>query len=312
MTAAAVDHIPVMLEEAIQALNIRPDGTYIDGTFGRGGHSRRILQELGDDGRLLAFDKDEEAVLVAREQFGSDRRFSIVHGSFAELASVVSEQGLAHRVDGLLLDLGVSSPQIDDPGRGFSFSNDGPLDMRMNRSHGQSAAEWLAVADEADIATVLHEYGEERFSRRIARAIVARRQQTPITGTHDLAGLVAQACPFKEKFKHPATRTFQAIRIFINRELDELQLCLRDSLDVLARGARLVVISFHSLEDRIVKRFMRDIARGPKLPKGLPVRHTETLGRLRLIGKSQRASDVELQHNPRARSAVLRVAEVLA
>jgi 16S rRNA (cytosine1402-N4)-methyltransferase len=249
---------------------------------------------------------------VARERFGSDRRFSIVHGSFAELSSVVAEQGLEHRVNGLLLDLGVSSPQIDDPGRGFSFLNDGPLDMRMNRARGESAAEWLAGADECDIATVLREYGEERFARRIARAIVARRQVTPITGTRDLADLVAQACPVKEKFKHPATRTFQAIRIFVNRELDDLQLCLRDSLDVLARGARLVVISFHSLEDRIVKRFMRDTARGPKLPKGLPVRHVETQGRLRILGKSQRASQAELQGNPRARSAVLRVAEVTA
>jgi 16S rRNA (cytosine1402-N4)-methyltransferase len=312
VTASAVTHLPVMLEEAVRALDIRPDGIYIDGTFGRGGHSGRILDELGEGGRLLAFDKDEEAVLVARERFGSDRRFSIVHGSFAELAAAVAEQGLQHRVDGLLLDLGVSSPQIDDPQRGFSFLSDGPLDMRMNRSQGQSAAEWLADADEEDIATVLHEYGEERFARRIARAIVARRQVTAIAGTRELADLVAQACPVKEKHKHPATRTFQAIRIFINRELDELQLCLRDSLDVLARGARLVVISFHSLEDRIVKRFMRDAARGPRLPKGLPVRHTETLGRLRLVGKSQRASQAELKDNPRARSAVLRVAEVRA
>lgn len=312
MTALVSAHIPVMLEEAIRELDIRPDGIYIDGTFGRGGHSERMLESLGEQGRLLAFDKDEEAVLVARERFGGDRRFSIVHGSFAELLSVVTERGLAHRVDGLLLDLGVSSPQIDDPARGFSFLNDGPLDMRMNRSRGQSAAEWLAVADEDDIATVLREYGEERFARRIARAIVARRQVTPITGTRDLAELVAQACPVKEKFKHPATRTFQAIRIFVNRELDDLQLCLRDSLEVLARGARLVVISFHSLEDRIVKRFMRDVARGPKLPKGLPVPHTETQGRLRILGKSRKASAVELQDNPRARSAVLRVAEITA
>jgi len=312
VTAPVSAHIPVMLEEATRALDVRHDGIYIDGTFGRGGHSGRILDLLGEGGRLLAFDKDEEAVLVARERFGSDRRFSIVHGSFAELSSVVAEQGLEHRVNGLLLDLGVSSPQIDDPGRGFSFLYDGPLDMRMNRARGDSAAEWLAGADEGDIATVLREYGEERFARRIARAIVARRQVTPITGTRDLADLVAQACPVKEKFKHPATRTFQAIRIFVNRELDDLQLCLRDSLDVLARGARLVVISFHSLEDRIVKRFMRDTARGPKLPKGLPVRHVEAQGRLRILGKSQRASQAELQGNPRARSAVLRVAEVTA
>jgi len=305
-------HVPVMLEQAVRALNVRADGVYIDGTFGRGGHSGRILDELGTEGRLLAFDKDEEAVQVARQRFGSDRRFSIVHGSFTELAAAVAERDLTRRVDGLLLDLGVSSPQLDDPGRGFSFLNDGPLDMRMNRTRGRSAAEWLCDAAEDDISTVLREYGEERFARRIARAIVARRRETPITGTRDLADLVAQACPVKEKHKHPATRTFQAIRIFVNRELEELRVCLRDSLQVLARGARLVVISFHSLEDRIVKRFMRDTAQGPKWPKGLPVRHTETQGRLRVLGKSRRASAAELADNPRARSAVLRVAEVLA
>jgi 16S rRNA (cytosine1402-N4)-methyltransferase len=301
-----------MLDEAIRALEVRRDGTYIDGTFGRGGHSRRILQALGVDGRLLAFDKDEEAVRVARQRFAGDRRFSIVHGSFAGLVEVVAEQGLQQRIDGLLLDLGVSSPQLDDPARGFSFQNDGPLDMRMNRGRGQSAAEWLAAAAEDDIAAVLREYGEERFARRIARAIVARRVQQPFTATRDLADLVAHACPAHEKHKHPATRTFQAIRIFINRELEDLQDCLRDSLEVLARGARLVVISFHSLEDRIVKRFMRDTARGPQLPKGLPVTHAQTRGRLRILGKAIRASDEELRRNPRARSAVLRVAEVPA
>jgi len=312
VTRPASAHVPVMLEEAVRALNIRPDGIYIDGAFGRGGHSGRILDELGAQGRLIAFDKDEEAVLVARERFGADQRFSIVHGSFAELTEVAAERGLAGRIDGLLLDLGVSSPQLDEPGRGFSFASDGPLDMRMNRTRGRSAAEWLADAAEEDISTVLREYGEERFSRRIARAIVARRRESPITGTRDLADLVARACPVKERHKHPATRTFQAIRIFVNRELEELQVCLRDSLEVLARGARLVVISFHSLEDRIVKRFMRDTAQGPKLPKGLPVTHTQTQGRMRVMGKSQRASDLELESNPRARSAVLRVAEVLA
>jgi 16S rRNA (cytosine1402-N4)-methyltransferase len=312
VTLPVADHLPVMLDEAIRALDLRRDGTYIDGTFGRGGHSRRILQALGVNGRLLAFDKDEEAVLVAREGFADDPRFSIVHGSFAELATAVAERGLTRQVDGLLLDLGVSSPQLDDPDRGFSFLNDGPLDMRMNRSSGESAAQWLAVADEEQIASVLREYGEERFARRIARAIVARRKVEPIRGTRDLADLVARACPVKEKHKHPATRTFQAIRIFVNRELQDLQLCLRESLDVLARGARLVVISFHSLEDRIVKRFMRDAAQGPKLPKGLPVRHVETQGRLRVLGKAIHASPDEVMRNPRARSAILRVAEVIA
>lgn len=312
MTAVSAAHVPVLLEEAIAALNIRADGIYIDGTFGRGGHSSRILDQLGTQGRLIAFDKDEEAVLVARQRFGADQRFTIVHGSFIELAQTAAEHGLAHRVDGLLLDLGVSSPQLEDPARGFSFMTDGPLDMRMNRTRGRSAAEWLAEAEEADIATVLRDYGEERFARRIARAIIARRRIAPITATRELAELVAQACPVKERHKHPATRTFQAIRIFVNHELEELQQCLRESLDVLARGARLVVISFHSLEDRIVKRFMRDMAQGPKLPKGLPVAHVETQGRLRILGKSRRPSEVELAANPRARSAVLRVAEVLA
>ncbi len=312
MTGVPSLHTPVLLDEAVDALNIRPDGIYMDGTFGRGGHAGRILEALGMDGRLIAFDKDDEAVSAARRRFAADQRFSIEHRSFAELAEVAAAHGLARRVDGLLLDLGVSSPQLDDPERGFSFVSDGPLDMRMNRAQGQSAAEWLAEADEADIATVLHEYGEERFARRIARAIVARRAVAPIAATAELADLVARACPIKERHKHPATRTFQAIRIFINRELDELQLCLRDSLDVLARGARLVVISFHSLEDRIVKRFMRDAAQGPRLPKGVPVIHSETQGRLRIVGKARRASEAEVAANPRARSAVLRVAEVLA
>jgi 16S rRNA (cytosine1402-N4)-methyltransferase len=312
VTTAQAAHVPVLLDEAIEALNIQPDGIYIDGTFGRGGHAGRILEALGSAGRLLAFDKDEEAVLVARERFGADGRFTIIHGSFAEMAPIAAEHGLARRVNGLLLDLGVSSPQLDSADRGFSFLQDGPLDMRMNRSRGQSAAKWLGEADEAEIATVLHEYGEERFARRIARAIVMRRESAPISRTRELADLVAQACPAKERHKHPATRTFQAIRIFINRELDELQLCLRDSLDILARGARLAVISFHSLEDRIVKRFMRDAAQGPRLPKGVPVMHREDQGRLRILGRSQRPTEAEIAANPRARSAVLRVAEVIA
>ncbi len=299
-----------MVDEAIDALRIRQDGTYIDGTFGRGGHSQRILEALGSNGRLLAFDQDEDAVVVARRRFGDDRRFSIAHDSFAALAAVAAERDLTRRVDGLLLDLGVSSPQLDDAVRGFSFLNEGPLDMRMDRQRGPTAAEWLADADEAEIAAVLKDFGEERFARRIARAIVAQRGQASICTTRQLAELVSAACPTKERYKHPATRTFQAIRIFINRELDELQLCLRDSLDVLARGARLVVISFHSLEDRIVKRFMRDAAQGPRLPKRLPIRDTEAQGRLRIVAKVQRPSMAEVQSNPRARSALLRVAEV--
>lgn len=312
MNVTAGRHVPVMLAEAVDALNVRPDGVYVDGTFGRGGHSARILAALGNSGRLLAFDKDELAVREARARFGQDERFTMIHGSFADLKSVVGRYGLLRQVDGLLLDLGVSSPQLDDPARGFSFQADGPLDMRMDRGKGQSAADWLASAAEADIATVLREYGEERFARRIARAVIDRRALAPIERTAELAALVADACPVREKHKHPATRTFQAIRIFINRELDDLRDCLRDSLEVLARGARLVVISFHSLEDRIVKRFMRDESRGPRLPKGLPVPHTETVGRLRLLGGSRGASEAEISANPRARSAVLRVAEVPA
>lgn len=310
MTAS--EHLPVLLDEAIDALGIRADGIYIDGTFGRGGHSARILAALGADGRLLAFDKDATAVAAARERFGNDPRFEIVHSSFVHLAEVVAERGLTCEVDGLLLDLGVSSPQLDDPERGFSFLHDGPLDMRMDRSRGQSAAQWLASAERDAIADVLYEYGEERHSRRIARAIVERRQIAPIETTRQLAEVVAEASPTKERHKHPATRTFQAIRIYINRELEELRTCLDGVLELLAKGARLVVISFHSLEDRIVKRFMRDAARGPKLPKGLPVPHNQTIGRLRIVSGSQRASDAETAANPRARSAVLRVAEVLA
>jgi 16S rRNA (cytosine1402-N4)-methyltransferase len=301
-----------MLEEAVRALQVRPQGIYIDGTFGRGGHSAGILAALGERGQLLAFDKDEDAVRVADERFGSDPRFSIVHRSFGDLLPVVRERGLQRQVDGLLLDLGVSSPQLDEAQRGFSFTQDGPLDMRMNRSQGESAADWLAHAAEDEITAVLRDFGEERFARRIARSIVARRSQSPIERTLDLAELVARACPVKERHKHPATRTFQAIRIFINQELQDLQQCLRDSLEVLAQGARLVVISFHSLEDRIVKRFMRDEAQGPKLPKGLPVTHAQARGRLCLPGKAVRASAAEVAANPRARSAVLRVAEVVA
>jgi 16S rRNA (cytosine1402-N4)-methyltransferase len=305
-------HVPVLLDEALDALDVRADGIYIDGTFGRGGHSARILDRLGANGRLLCFDKDLEAVSVAHSRFGDDPRFAIEHGSFAEIAGAVASRGWGGRVQGLLLDLGVSSPQLDDPDRGFSFQHDGPLDMRMNRNAGQSAADWLASADESDIADVIYEYGEERFARRIARQIVNERLTREIRRTAELAEVVARACPTRDRHKHPATRTFQAIRIFINRELDDLRDCLGQSLDILAQGARLVVISFHSLEDRIVKRFMREAAKGPQLPKGVPVMHSEVQGRLRVLGKAVRASDAEIAVNPRARSAVLRVAEVLA
>lgn len=312
MTATDELHTTVLLREAVDALAVRADGVYIDGTFGRGGHSRALLQRLGEQGRLIAFDKDEAAVAAARQEFSSDRRFEMRHGSFAEIATVVREIGLARQVDGLLLDLGVSSPQLDDAGRGFSFMQDGPLDMRMDPSCGESAADWLASAEEDEIASVIRNYGEERFARRIARAIVQRRVEQPLRRTLELASLIEAAVPKKDPHKHPATRTFQAIRIHINRELDDLRDCLQGALDVLARGARLVVISFHSLEDRLVKHFLRDQARGERLPKGVPVQHEQVAGRVRILGKPVRPAEQEVALNPRARSAIMRVAEVLA
>ena len=309
---AAAEHRTVLLHEAVEALGVRPDGIYIDGTFGRGGHSRLILDRLGERGRLIGFDKDEAAVAAAREQFSGDERFSMVHGSFTRIAAVTAEMGLQGRVDGLLLDLGVSSPQLDEAERGFSFMQDGPLDMRMDRTRGMSAADWLNSAEEEEMAGVIREYGEEKFARRIARAIVRERVEAPLLRTAQLAALVERAAPSRERHKHPATRTFQAIRIYINAELDDLRDCLPGSLQVLAAQARLVVISFHSLEDRIVKRFMREQQRGPQLPKGLPVMHSETRGTLRVIGKAHKPGDAEIAENPRARSAVMRVAEVLA
>ena len=304
-------HKTVLLDEAVEAMNIQPDGCYIDGTFGRGGHSAAILQRLGPQGRLLALDRDPQAVRHAHAQFAEEQRFSIYQRAISELQQVTDEAGLTGRVAGLLLDLGVSSPQLDDATRGFSFQHDGPLDMRMDTTRGQSAADWLATADESEIALVLKEYGEERFARRIARAIVAERQLKPILTTGQLAALISKANPSKERKKHPATRSFQAIRIYINRELDELQACLRQSLKVLAGGARLVVISFHSLEDRIVKRFMKDLASPEKLPKGLPVPESERKpGILKLVGKAVKPSAAEIEENPRARSAVMRIAEV--
>lgn len=302
-------HISVLLNEALDGLALRPDGLYIDGTFGRGGHSRAILQQLSAQGRLLGFDKDPEAIRVGNQLAAEDGRFVIVQRSFAELAEELRERGLDGQVDGVLLDLGVSSPQLDDPARGFSFMSDGPLDMRMNPDSGQSAAEWINHAEEADIATVLWEYGEERFSRRMARAIVERRASQPFTRTADLAEVIKVANPAWEKHKHPATRAFQGIRIFINRELDDLADGLRASLEVLAPGGRLAVISFHSLEDRLVKQFMRREAKGAPLPRGLPVREADIQISLNLKGKAIKPSASEVAANPRARSAVLRVAE---
>jgi len=300
-----------MLKEAVDALAVRPEGCYLDATFGRGGHSEEILSQLGQSGRLFAMDKDAEAIDYARKTFSEDARFCIAQRGFTDLLDFSREKHLVGAIDGLLLDLGVSSPQLEDGSRGFSFLRDGPLDMRMNNQAGQSAADWLAIAGEEEITRVLKEYGEERFARRIARAILEARPRNPILTTGQLVALIEKASPVHERHKHPATRTFQAIRIFINNEIEELRSCLRQSLDVLAIGARLVVISFHSLEDRVVKRFMRDAAQGESYPKGLPIREAEFAPKLRLLGRAKKPSDEEIRQNPRARSAVMRVAEVL-
>lgn len=303
-------HQTVLLHEAVEALVTTSGGYYVDGTFGRGGHSRAILEALDDSGRLLGVDKDPAAAAEADKLAMSEPRFEFFHGSFAQLPHQLRRKGI-DAVDGILLDLGVSSPQLDEAGRGFSFQHDGPLDMRMDTSSGETAAEWLARAAEAEIADVLYEYGEERFSRRIARAIVAQRAIDPITSTARLAAIVSEANPRWEKRKHPATRAFQAIRIYINRELEDLRELLDAALDLLAARGRLVVISFHSLEDRMVKRYMRDMARGEQLPPGVPVRDDDLNRRMRLVGKAVRAGADEVAGNVRSRSAIMRVAEKL-
>jgi len=306
----SLEHEPVLLEEVLEALITRPDGYYVDGTFGRGGHSRRILERLNNDGRLLAVDKDPQAIAVAATLKESDPRLDVCQGSFALLPHQLHRRGI-DAVDGIFLDLGVSSPQLDQGERGFSFTQDGPLDMRMDTSTGETAAQWLERASEAEITRTLFEYGEERFARRIARALVTARAELPITSTARLAAVAARANPKWEKHKHPATRTFQAIRIQVNRELDDLESLLPEAVKLLRAGGRLVVISFHSLEDRIVKRFMRTAARGASVPRGLPVLESALGRELRLVGKALRPSESEIAHNPRARSAVLRVAERL-
>lgn len=304
-------HQTVLLHEAVDALVTRPGGFYIDGTFGRGGHSREVLARLDSDGRLLAVDKDPAAATAAAELFAGENRFEFFHGSFARLPHQLRRMGI-DAVDGILLDLGVSSPQLDEPGRGFSFQHDGPLDMRMDTSSGETAAQWLSGADQAEIAAVLRDYGEERFARRIAAAIVAARDDAPIETTGELARVVSAANPRWEKHKHPATRAFQAIRIRVNHELDDLRELLDGALDLLRVGGRLVVISFHSLEDRMVKRYMRDMARGQDLPRHLPVPDSAIARRLRLVGKAVRAGEEEVRVNTRARSAVMRAAEKIA
>lgn len=310
--SAALEHVPVLLAEAVAALDVEEDGLYLDGTFGRGGHSAAILAQLGPAGRLFAIDQDLAAIDVARQRFAEEPRFDIAHGSFAELVAMCDAWGVTGKLDGVLLDIGVSSPQLDDPERGFSFQAEGPLDMRMNQSVGLSAAEWLAEAEEQEIAEVLWRYGEERNSRRIARRIVERREEQPITTTRQLAQLIESASKVRDRKKHPATRSFQAIRIFINRELDVLQQALQGALDVLKPGGRLAVISFHSLEDRIVKHFMREQAKGKPVARGLPVSESQLGLTLKLVGKAIKPGEAELERNPRARSAVLRVAEKLS
>ncbi|HYA39482.1 MAG TPA: 16S rRNA (cytosine(1402)-N(4))-methyltransferase RsmH [Candidatus Methylomirabilis sp.] len=302
-------HVPVLLEEALQALRLKTDGVYVDATYGRGGHAREILNRLEERGRLLLFDRDPQACEDARRHYGADARVHVIAGSFSHLGRSVEQLGLTGKVDGLLFDLGVSSPQLDDASRGFSFRLEGPLDMRMDPRTGESAAEWINRAAEDDIARVVREYGEERFAKRIARAIVRERSIEPISTTQRLAEIVKRAVPKREARKDPATRTFQAIRIHVNRELDELKDALPQAVQALARGGRLVVISFHSLEDRIVKHFMRAEAKGEEPPPDLPVRHEAFRGRLKIIGKAIQASEAEARRNPRARSAVLRVAE---
>jgi len=306
-----MEHLPVMYAEALQQLAIKEDGVYLDCTFGRGGHSQGILDLLGSNGQLLAFDRDGDAInAVCAQAMLLDKRFKLMHSCFSELESIVSSQGLVGRVDGILLDLGVSSPQLDTPERGFSFLRDGPLDMRMDSSSGLSAEQWLFSVDEKDLVKVLFEYGEEKFARRIARAILEQREKSPITTTKQLADLIEDVVPIREKHKHPATRTFQAIRIEINKELDELSTVLDQAIRVLGPGGKLVVISFHSLEDRIVKRFIRNESGAKHNPGTLPIKEVDILkGVLKKAGKGLKASAQEIRENTRARSAVMRVAE---
>jgi len=305
--ATPLQHTPVLLDEALGALNVRPDGTYVDCTFGRGGHSRALLERLQPEGRLIALDRDLAAISAGEDIV--DERFTIVHASFAELRAVLARLGV-DEVDGVLLDLGMSSAQIEDPQRGFSFRRSGPLDMRMDTSRGETAAEWLATASEREIWEVIGRYGEERFAKSIAAAIVAARAREPIASTQQLAVLVAAAVRTREAGQDPATRTFQALRIHVNQELAQLSLVLPQALDALRSGGRLAVISFHSLEDRIVKQFMRGESQRDRMPHGLPIRQRDLpQARLRLVGKPLRPTRGEIEANPRARSAVLRVAE---
>ncbi len=305
-------HISVLLEESIDGLAIDPDGCYIDCTFGRGGHSGLILSKLSSQGRLIAIDRDPSAIAAA-EKFKDDERFTIEHYGFADLTEIAEKHQLMGKVNGILLDLGVSSPQLDEAERGFSFMNDGPLDMRMDTTKGQTAAQWLAVADVEDISWVLRTFGEEKHAWRIANAIVDAREETPFTRTSQLAKLIKTTAPQREIKKHPATRSFQAIRIYINSELEQIEKVLAASLNVLATDGRLVVISFHSLEDRLVKQFMKKQSQGKQVPRGLPIREEELQKgkKLQLIGRKLKPSKTEVEENVRSRSSVLRIAQRL-
>ena len=311
-SAEQVEHTTVLLQEAVEALVTDPDGFYVDGTFGRGGHTAELLARLSARGRVLAIDKDPQAIASGEERFAQDDRLGFFHGSFAELQNVAAQMEKAGEISGVLLDLGVSSPQLDQADRGFSFMRDGPLDMRMDTSRGLSAAEWIASADEQEIARVIKEYGEERFARRMASAVIRERAIKPITGTVQLAKILAAAHPAWERGRHPATKAFQGIRIFINRELDDLEDLLAQIIDTLKVGGRLVIISFHSLEDRRVKRFIRDQDQGIKLPKNLPVRDIDRGVRLIKVGKAIKPAGSEVDGNVRSRSAVMRIAERVA
>jgi len=308
---AGATHHSVLLPEAVEALRMRPDGFYVDGTFGRGGHASVMLGQLNKQGRLMVMDRDPDAIAAAIELMGDDERVTIIHAPFSSLGEKLKELGHMGCVDGILFDFGVSSPQLDSAERGFSFQRDGALDMRMDTTRGQTAAQWLAKVKFADLVRVLRVYGEERFAKRIANAVIEAREESPIETTAQLSRLISDAIPVHEREKHPATRSFQAIRIAINEELDEITKMLPDALDALVIGGRLVVISFHSLEDRPVKRLLQKEAKGDDFPPDLPIRADQIKPRIKLIGKPARASVAEVKNNRRARSAIMRVAEKL-
>lgn len=302
-------HLPVLLREVVRSLNIVADGLYVDATYGRGGHSQAILKRLNEHGRLIAMDRDPQAVAHAKDTLGADPRCRVLQGELKNIGTTIGSLQLDRKADGVLADLGVSSPQLDDPERGFSFNADGPLDMRMDPTSNLTAADWLNQVEERELTRTLQRYGEERYAARIARAVVSQRVEFPITSTKQLSDLVVRSVPTREKKKHPATRTFQAIRMRINAELEQLAAFLPRAVDLLSVGGRLVVISFHSLEDRLVKRFFRDQTRDNRFPADLPVQSSQLEPLLRIVGKPCRASATEIEANPRARSATLRVAE---